>query len=129
MNTNYCRMLLKEKKFDELIVVLEKEFIMLYKEMLVFIRGNIPENESLIGLGNEVIKNYPMYQDIIIENENVINSGEYDYGDSIDILLESYNYLAKNILPKYIEEKQDTKARYRAWNKFSKICKIGKNTF
>ena len=96
MNTNDCRMLLKEKKFDELIVVLEKEFIMLYKEMLVFIRGNIPENESLIGLGNEVIKNYPMYQDIIIENENVINSGEYDYGDSIDILLESYNYLAKN---------------------------------
>lgn len=96
MKKEICKKLLKEQKFDELIITLEKEFVILYKEMIEYANKEEHTDDSLLNVGSLVIDYYPMYQDIVLENENVINSGEYDYGEIIDILLDSYAFLSKD---------------------------------
>lgn len=96
MNVEEYKKLLKQKKFDELIMSLENDFVFLYKKMLEYNNIEIPENDSLSNLGYKVYGIYPSYEDTIIEVENAINSGEYNYGEILDILLDSFNYLSKD---------------------------------
>ncbi len=96
MNVIKCKELLREKKFDELINTLESEFENLYKDMLDYCNLEYDKDWKLQRLGSEVSKRYSSYFNTIILCENVLYSGEYDYGDSIDILINSYSEMSKH---------------------------------
>lgn len=96
MDVMKCKELLKQKKFDELLTILEDEFKILYKEMLDYSNLEYDEKWNLQRLGNEVAKKYSSYFNTIMICENVLYSGEYDYGDSIGILIDSYSEMSKH---------------------------------
>lgn len=96
MNTDKCKELLQGKKFDELLDLLEDELKELYKEMLSYADTKFEDGWSLKRLGVEVSDLYPSYFNSVIMCENALYSGEYNYGESIDMILDSYYNISKN---------------------------------
>lgn len=96
MNTDKCKELLQGKKFDELLDLLEDELKELYKEMLSYADTKFEDGWGLKRLGVEVSDLYPSYFNSVIMCENALYSGEYNYGESIDMILDSYYNISKN---------------------------------
>ena len=105
MDTNKCKELLNQRKFDEVIQFLEEELINLYKEMIIYSNNEVSENDDLLRLGSKIMKIYPRYFNTIVENENLLISGEYTNGQIIDRILNSYNFLYKNYKKYYDSSK------------------------
>lgn len=104
MDTEKCRKLLREKKFTEVLDVLEEELRSLYMEMLDYGEVEYSKEWSLEKLGVEISKIYPSYFNSVISCENVLYSGEYNYNDSIDMILDSYYNISKNYKTRLIKE-------------------------
>lgn len=96
MNVEKCRKLLKEKKFDELLELLESEMCTLYKEMLDYAKVEYCDDWTFTHFGSEIRKKYSKYKNIVVMCENALYSGEYEYGQAVDIILDSYYEMSKN---------------------------------
>lgn len=90
MKKNILKELFVQKKYDEVIELIESLYADLFKEMLDYKNVDYDKDDGYFTLEAMVMKNYPQFRDDLIHVRAVSSNVEATYLDCINALLNTY---------------------------------------